>query len=337
MCGHFWGRVMSRMGGRVLASALVAGLVVSLGGAALAASVGMLKQFKVPTANSQPRAITNGSDGNLWFTEGTEFTNSPAKVGRVTPAGNITEFDLDCNFCILTDIDQGPEDILYMTSNNPILVRFDVATQTQPASIDIPNSGSASEIDVHGDDVWFIADSNSLRRYNVTTGQFTAFPLSFDKSPADVVVDSAGDPWFTAPLDNTVNRLDLATGAVVESFPVPDGLSPRSLAIATDGQIWFTSRFTPQGVGRLDPTTGVVTTFPTPSNPGPQDIAASPDGTVWFTQTSKGNVARIDNSGVTTEAKAVKNSETFGITVAPDGNPWFTMMAANKIGTVQLP
>ena len=80
----------------------------------------------------------------------------------------------------------------------------------------------------------------------------------------------------------------------------------------------------------------MVTTFPTPSNPGPQGIAASPDGTVWFTQTTKGNVASIDNSGVITETKAVKDSETFGITVAPNGDPWFTMMAANKIGTVQL-
>jgi hypothetical protein len=56
---------MSRRAGRVLAATLAVGLVLSLGSAALAAPVGALKQFKVPTANSQPRAITNGSDGNL--------------------------------------------------------------------------------------------------------------------------------------------------------------------------------------------------------------------------------------------------------------------------------
>ena len=310
--------------------------MLSLGSAALAAPAGMLKQFKVPTANSQPRAITNGADGNVWFTEGTEFTNSPAKVGRVTPAGAITEFPVDCNFCILTDIDQGPGNVLYMTSNNPILVRFNVATQTQLESIDIPNSNAvAGDMAIDGDDIWFTDFNNdSLWRYNITAEVFTEFPVA-PIQPSDVVVDSAGDPWFSAPFDNTVNRLDPATGTV-ETFPVPGGLSPRSLAIATDGQIWFTSRFTPQGVGRLDPTTGVVTTFPTPTNPGPQGIAASPDGRVWFTQTTKGNVASIDNSGVITETKAVKGSETFGITVAPNGDPWFTMLSANKIGTVQL-
>ena len=318
----------------ILLTAVLSMLAVSA--AQAAAPIGSLKQFKVPTANSQPRAITNGADGNLWFTEGTEFTNSPAKVGRITAAGSITEFDVDCNFCILTDIVQGPDGILYMTSNNPILVRFDVATETQLASIEIPNTNAvAGDMAIDGDDIWFTDFNNdSLWRYNITADQFTEFPVA-PIQPSDVVIDSAGDAWFTAPFDNTVNRLDPATGTV-ETFPVPDGLSPRDITIATDGQLWFTSRFTPQGVGRLNPTTGVVTTFPTPSNPGPTGIAASPDGTVWFTQTTKGNVARIDNSGVITEAKAVKNSETFGITVAPNGNPWFTMMAANKIATVQL-
>jgi streptogramin lyase len=326
---------MSRRTGRVLAATLAVGLVLSVGSAALAAPVGALKQFKVPTANSQPRAITNGSDGNRWFTEGTEFTSAPAKIGRITPAGSITEFDANCQFCILTDIVQGPADILYLTSNNPILLRFNVATGTFLTPIDIPNSNAvAGDLAVHDDDIWFTDFNNdSLWRYNITAGQFTQFPLQIQ--PSDVAIDSAGSAWFTAPFDNSVNRLNPATGTV-ESFPVPDGLSPRQITIATDGQIWFTSRFVPQGVGRLNPTTGVVTTFPTPNNPGPEGIAASPDGSIWFTQTTKGNIANIDSSGVITEAKAVKGSEPFGITVAPNGDPWYTMLAANKIATLQL-
>jgi len=39
--------------------------------------------------NSQPAGITNGPDGNLWFTE--QFGN---KVGRITTAGSITEFSI---------------------------------------------------------------------------------------------------------------------------------------------------------------------------------------------------------------------------------------------------
>jgi streptogramin lyase len=319
---------------RALAAVLAGGLVLSLGSTAIAAPVGALKQFKVPTANSEPRAITNGSDGNRWFTEGTSFTNAPPKIARITPAGDVTEIPVDCNGCILTDIIQGPDDVLFFTSNDPFLGRYNWRTGTFLAPITIPNSSAvAGDLAVHGGDVWFTDFNNdSLWRYNITAGQFTQFPVP---EPSDVVVDDAGGVWFTAPLEGSVDRLDPATGAV-QAFPVPDGLTPRQLTIATDGQIWFTSRFVPQGVGRLDPATGTVTTFPTPSNPGPEGIDASPDGTVWFTQTTKGNIARIDNAGVITEAKAVKGSQPLGITVAPNGDPWYTMLSASKIATLQL-
>jgi virginiamycin B lyase len=324
---------MSRRIGRALATVLAGGLALSLQTAALAAPVGMLKQFKVPTANSQPRAITNGSDGNRWFTEGTEFTGAPAKIGRITAAGAVTEFPVECNGCIITDIARGQGDTLYFTSNDASLGSINTAGQ-QLASVSLPNSSAlGGNLAVHGNEVWITDFNNdSLWRYNITSGQFTQFPVP---EPADVAVDSLGRVWFTAPLDGDIDRLDAATGAVTST--AAGGLIPRELAVATDGQVWFTARFTPQGVGRLNPNTNphVVTTFPL-TNVGPEGIAASPDGSIWFTQTTKGNIARINNAGVSTEAKTVKGSEPFGITVAPNGDPWYTMMSANKIATLQL-
>jgi streptogramin lyase len=338
---------MSRRAGRVLAATLAVGLVLSLESAALAAPVAALKQFKVPTANSQPRAITNALDGNRWFTEGTEFTAAPAKIARITPAGAITEFAPDvadgCNFCIITDIAQGPGGILYITSNDPTLMRFTLATQSFQTPVPMPNTSAlGGNLAVSATDVW-ITDFNNdvVWRYRLSDGQFTSFPVS---DPADVAVDVAGNAWFTQPGDvnapgtSNIGRIDAATGAVTIT-PTTDGsitVAPRSVTVASDGQVWFTARFTPQAVGRLNRATNAVTIFPTPSNPGPQDIAASPDGTVWFTQVTKGNIARLNNTGLITEAKAVKGSEPFGITVAPNGDPWYTMFAASKIATLQL-
>jgi streptogramin lyase len=337
---------MSRSAGRVLAATLAVGLVLSLGSAALAAPVGTLKQFKVPTANSQPRAITNAPDGNRWFTEGTEFTSAPAKIARITPAGSITEFAPEvadgCNVCIITDIAQGPGGILYITSNDPTLMRFAVATQSFATPVPMPNTGAlGGNLAVSATDVW-ITDFNNdvVWRYRLSDGQFTSFPVS---DPADVAVDVAGNAWFTQPGDvnapgtSNIGRIDAATGAVTTT-PTTDGsttVAPRSITVAADGQVWFTARFTPQAAGRLDPSNNSVTLFPV-ANTGPSGIAASPDGTVWFTQETKGNIAKIDNSGVITEGKAVKGSGPFGITVAANGDPWYTMMAANKIATLQL-
>jgi streptogramin lyase len=49
----------------------------------------VVTEFPVPTAGSGPEAITTGPDGNLWFTEA-----AGNRIGRITPAGVITEFPL---------------------------------------------------------------------------------------------------------------------------------------------------------------------------------------------------------------------------------------------------
>jgi streptogramin lyase len=326
----------------LLAATLAAGLSLSAG-MATAAPGARLKQFRVPTSNSEPRAITNGSDGNRWFTEGTSFTNAPPKIARLTPAGAVTEFPADaaagCNGCIISDIAQGPANILYITSNDATLMRFNVATATFGTPVQMPDSDAlAGQLAIHGDDVW-ITDFNNdvVWRYRISTGVFTSVPAS---DPADVATDAAGNAWFTEPFDinsptgsGSIGRIDAVAGAVTKTSTT---LAPRFITVATDGQVWFSSRFsTPHAVGRLNPASNSVTEIPLTNNGGPDDIAASPDGTVWFTQETAGNVANINNTGVITEGKAVKGSQPFGITVAPNGDPWYTMFAADKIATLQ--
>jgi virginiamycin B lyase len=318
----------------VMVVALMAGLAIALGAmlsAAQAAPFASLKQFRVPTADSEPLSITNGSDGNRWFVEGNldSVLESPA-IGRITPAGDITEFPVNCSFCSLSDIVQGPQSILYFTSNDPTLGRISTSGEFL-APISMPDSDVlAGDLAVHGNEIWITDFNNdSLWRYYVTDGKFTQFPVP---EPADVAVDSGGRVWFTAPLAPGIGELNPSTGAVMMT---PTQLTPRQLTVASDGDIWFTARFTPQGVGELDPDTNNVREFPL-TNVGPQGIAASSDGSVWFTQTTKGNIARITDAGVITEGKVVSNSEPFGITVTPNGDPWYMILEANKIATLQL-
>jgi streptogramin lyase len=349
--------------------ALVAGLAIALGAmlsAAQAAPVGTLKQFRVPTDNSQPRYITEGIDGNIWFTEGNEiFTPNPdpntggtfhRNIGRITPAGEIKEFPIEgrdpdnplptqCD-CLLNDIVQGPDDILYFTTNNNSLGRITTEGTLQPF-IDTPFA-VGDHLARHGDDLWINDFNNrSIWRYNITNDAFTEFPIS-NLGPSSIAVDDHGIVWFadavlpndpSSPVQGVIGRLDPAGDGSVTTFNV-DGL-PRDVSIATDGAVWFTERFTPQGVGRLDPATGESTVFAVDG--GPEEIAPAAGGSMWFTRTTAGNIARISPDGaITAQSKAVKGSESFGITVAtdpnadPNGNPWFTMMSANKIATFQL-
>lgn len=328
---------MSKRARRLLAATCVTGLVLSLGGAAFAASrVGALKQYKVPTARSEPRGITNGTDGNRWFTEGTGTTLAPPKIGQITPSGKIKEFLANCESCSsLSDIVEGSDGDFYMTTNDAHLLSFDPDTQTFGTPVAIAGGGSADNMAVDGDDIWFVSTFRTLTRYNVISGQVQQF-LQEDQV-SDVVI-RAGSPWVTSPNDHFIKQIDPATGSVVDSFPTGN-FSPRAITLAADGQLWFTAQGAPDGVGRLNPATRSVDTFLT-SGAQPEDIAASPDGSVWFTQNQKGNIARIDNTGietgVITETKVVSGSEPLRIVVDPDGNPWFTMRAANKIGAFVL-
>ena len=342
-----------------LVFALVAGIAIVLGAvlsAVQAALAGKFTQFKVPTANSQLRYIAEGSDGNLWFTEGNEiFTPNPdpntggtfhRNIGRITPTGEITEFRIEdgigpneCS-CLLNDIVQGPDDVLYFTTNNNSLGRITTQGTLQPF-IETPFP-VGDHLARHGDDLWINDFNNrSIWRYNIPNNVFTEFSIS-NLGPSSIAVDEDGIIWFadavlpndpSSPAQGEIGRLNPADRSVT-TFNV-DGL-PRDVSIATDGAVWFTERFTPQGVGRLDPATGVSTVFAVDG--GPEEIAPAADGSMWFTRTTAGNIARISPDGtITAQSKAVKGSETFGITVTSDGgNPWFTMMSANKITTFQL-
>lgn len=332
-------RMMSRRFNGVLAVVAAAGLAMSLGAAALAApSVGKLKQFRVPTAGSSPKHITEASDGNFWFTE--SFVNDQNaqghNVGRVTPAGAVTEFQV-CDFCFPNDIVPGSDGFLYFSSNDG-LGRISTAGAVQPF-IAAPFSVGGQSLATHDDDIW-INDFNhrSIWRYDLPTAGFTEFPIG-DLGPSDIAVDADGIVWFAdqvlvdpVTVQGVIGRLDPADGAVTR-FNV-DGL-PREINIATDRAVWFTERFTPQGVGRLDPTTGNSTVFAVDG--GPEDIAPAADGSMWFTRSTAGSIAQIAPDGViTAESKVVKGSEPFGITVATNGNPWYAMLSADKVATLQL-
>lgn len=321
---------MSRRVGRALAMVLAAGLALSAGGAALAAPVAKLKQFKVPTAGSSPKHITRTSDGNFWFTE--SFVNDQSatqhNVGRITPTGEVTEFAA-CDFCFPTDIVQGSDGILYFTKNDATLGRI---TTSGERLADIPEvfSPNGSGLTAHGDDVW-VTDLNNafIRRYNVQTQQFTAFPTP---SPTlDVAVDGDGIVWFTQTAF-AIGRLDPATGNVTE---IPVQVQPRQISVSGDGSVWFTA-FT-DVVGRIDPNADPVSAATFSVSGRPEDLAPSTGGSMWVTRFNAGDIVRINPAGlITDQSKAVKGSGPVGIAVAPNGDPWFAMLDADKIATLQL-
>jgi streptogramin lyase len=85
---------------------------------------GQFTFFALPTPRSISGAITTGPDGNLWFTEcsipargGAGCTNS--RIGRMTPAGQLTEYALPNPSHTPYRITTGPDGNLWFAEEHP--------------------------------------------------------------------------------------------------------------------------------------------------------------------------------------------------------------------------
>ena len=75
---------MNRSGWRSHLTALLTALIACVGLLSLStapawAAAGIITEFSIPPAESDPVGITAGPDGNVWFTE-----NRGDKIGRIT-------------------------------------------------------------------------------------------------------------------------------------------------------------------------------------------------------------------------------------------------------------
>jgi virginiamycin B lyase len=343
--------------------AFIAALGVVVTGTLTAEAGGLYgyKEFKIPTEQSEPRDITAGSDGNLWFVEGRtvfdeETFEEHQNIGRITPSGDVTEFRVDCSFC-LDEIEQGPNDTLYFTTNSTFQGLGSITTAGDIGFVN-PNDGRylLENLTRDGDNVWG-SSGTTLWRYTPQSGEFVEFTLPVAAGEVDVAAD--GIVWHTA--DGAIGSFDPQTGASTLT-PVPNSVTPGGqastpghVAIATDGKVWFTDRLN-DSAGYLDPhaTTLRVTQFSTVTtesgDSGPQDIAAADDGSMWFALAEVGNVAQITPNGVITEVGKGKGDDpdtgleqAFGVAFLadPDGpegpggdSVWFTQQAYSKIARV---
>src|SRR4029077_3400299 len=99
--------------GMLLSNCAFNGGLIALGILASILPPPLDKSFPIPTPNSQPRDITLGADGNMWFTE-SELDVS--QIGRIDAQGIITEFIVPTRFSQPSDIASGPDGALWFTA-----------------------------------------------------------------------------------------------------------------------------------------------------------------------------------------------------------------------------
>jgi virginiamycin B lyase len=221
-------------------------------------------------ASDGPELITDGGDGNVWYTGNT---------------GN------DIGYQSETTATSG--DVPVPTASSK---PFGIAANV------VPSSGSYS-----GNKVYFT--ENAVSRYGTvwvsTTSSSTSYRdadavLAAGAKPAQVVVDSIrGNVWFAQPGKSGVQKAASKRGCSLfvclgDFYATPTAnAGPTGLAVDLDGNLWFTETNVDK-VGELNLITGVITEYKMPSTgDGLQGIAMAPDGSMWITESKTGRLARL--------------------------------------------
>jgi streptogramin lyase len=294
-----------------------------------------INEFSIPTANSSPAFITNGPDGNLWFTEG-----NGNKIGQINPTTHsIFDFLVPTAGSLPLGIVTGPDNNLWFTEGlgnqigtvNPSthdFLEFPIPTaNSQPSSITTGADGN----------LWFTeTEGNNIGRIDPTTGAITEFAIPTANSvPEGIAAGSDDNIWFTESASNKIGVLSLTTFLITE-FPIPTANSfPLGITSGPDDNLWF-AEGAGNKIGMINPTTHAFDEFLVPTASSlPQGITTGPDANLWFTENSASQIGTINPTTHAFEefpTPTASSQPFFGITGGPDNNIWFVERAANNIG-----
>ncbi|HLG75155.1 MAG TPA: Virginiamycin B lyase [Ktedonobacteraceae bacterium] len=340
-----------------------------------AGPAGQVTEFTIPVSDNSsqfsfPIAITSGPDGNLWFTEAGTSSDpsqqtSQSFIGRVTPAGKVTEFPLPTTNILPTGITKGPDGNLWFTESATISTASNqlakigyITPQGDFNEFLMPAAGINPLTITTGSDgnLWFTDSLMGKIGRMSTHGKLTEFPLPAAYSFLRGITSGPdGNLWFTeisSSGSTSVGKIGriTPTGSIQE-FPLTEAnSSPAMITSGPDGNLWFTETISngpniSSKIGRITPT-GVITIFSIPNAQGysqggggylygigfgPISIAKGPDGNLWFSGIfRKGMIGRITPAGIVSEF-SLPNSEgiSYGISSGPDGNLWFTASASS--------
>jgi streptogramin lyase len=159
----------------------------------------VLNEFPAPRGGLD--SIVMGPDRNLWFTETVPALQA---IGRMTPSGVVTEFELSRGI----EKQVGPRAIAVGPDHN----------------------------------IWFVESTVGKIGRITPAGAITLFPLPGGGSAARLATGPDGNLWFTGNGGSNAGVMGRITpGGTIRLFLLPQsGADPIGIAAGADGRIWFT-------------------------------------------------------------------------------------------------
>jgi len=294
--------------------------------------------FPVPTSSAGLGRIVTAPDGNMWFVE--EDTN---KIGRITPQGQITEFNLGPTTTgegMVMDLDVAPNGKVWVVYDSGWkAVEFDPATGNASGYGlgDYPYGGA---VRVAPDGAaWITMNYDESGIVRIVPGQPAQWTANAPECEDVLGEANDGTMWCQGGGLDTLVKVgqDANSGT---TYPLPsDATYPNGLAAGPVGSIWFTrsssgTMFTSPSrgsIGYLDAASGATKIWSTGSRSAPSDLVRGPDNQMWFTNRGAApGIGHISASGVGA-ISSVGNYEPTSLTFGPDGAIWFTDAKNNAV------
>ena len=268
-------------------------------------------------------------EGNIWFVD----PGVDDKIGRITPAGDVTVYIIPGFGSLSGGITAGPDGNIWYTKEfaGGIIGRL---SPTGEFTEFVINMDYPRRITTGPDgNLWFTGHHVTGERIigRITPrGEVRKYPLSIDEGfPVGITSGLDGNLWFAVTGSNKIGRI--TTNGIITEFTI--GGSSFDITVGPDGNIWFTEG---TKIGRITPD-DVITEFAIPTAGSyTYGITAGPDGNIWFAVNNRDKIGRVTPFGVFLDELSTPSvpSGPQHITASPDGLIWFTESHYNKIGVI---
>jgi virginiamycin B lyase len=212
---------------------------------------GELTQFPMPeekigqnfTQAAGP--IVSGPDGNLWFSgyravpDGNQG-KSVATIDRMTPAGNVAQFELPGPGSFPTRLAVGPDGNVWFTE----MQEDKVGRITPSGSIQtfqLPSGTRPLEIVAGADgNLWVSEEKNDPGALGRITpsGQYTEFPMEPEITAGALAAGPDGRLWFAAG-PGAIDRM--TPSGQVSRVQLPNSTDVVDIVAGADGSVWYTA------------------------------------------------------------------------------------------------
>jgi virginiamycin B lyase len=142
--------------------------------------------------------------------------------------------------------------------------------------------------------VWYTGNRNArLVKLDPRTRKLTNYPMPDGQAddPHTMVLDQAGNAWFTAQGAAAVGRRDAKSGEI-RIWEMASGSRPYGIEVDAQQRPWVVL-FGTNAIATIDPATMKERRFALPEGARPRRIAVLPSG-IWYGDYARGNLGRLD-------------------------------------------